>query len=217
MKIALLGGSFNPVHIGHLALADSVCCELGYEQVVFVPAFLPPHKELSESVAVADRVAMVAAAVSADSRFSVDCAEIDRGGISYTYDTVAELEQKFADRLTGKLGVILGSDLIAEYNCWYRAADLALMADLILAHRPVVQAVPRAFANQPKGVFASAAAESDCSIFPYSHQDLSNPELAVSSSDIRMRIALNQAWRYLVPEAVYHYIVSRNLYGIRSD
>ena len=136
MKIAMLGGSFNPIHIGHLILADSVCKSLGYDKILFVPTANPPHKELSCDVATSDRFEMTRLAVLGDERFEAEGCEIERGGVSYTYDTICFLEQKYASVLTGKIGLVMGEDLIADYDKWYRAPELAQKADLILAIRP---------------------------------------------------------------------------------
>ena len=93
MKIAVLGGSFNPVHIGHLVLADCVCQELGYDKVLFVPCFLPPHKEMADAAPAEQRLKMVELAVKSDSRFEAEGYEIRKKGISYTWDTVCSLEK----------------------------------------------------------------------------------------------------------------------------
>ena len=133
MKIAMLGGSFNQPHIAHLILADSVCTELGYDKVLFVPVNKPSHKEMAHSVSAQDRLAMVQALVAADERFECEACEIERGGFSYTYETVCYLQQKYADVLTGKIGVIMGNDLARDYGKWEHAQELSEAADLILA------------------------------------------------------------------------------------
>lgn len=214
MKIAILGGSFNPPHIAHLVLADSVCTELGYDKVLFVPVFQPSHKEMAHAVSAADRLAMTQALVAADSRFECEPCEIERGGISYTYDTVRYLQQKYADVLTAKIGVIMGDDLAHNYGKWEHAAELADIADLILASRPK-EACDAAFTNTPKGAYAQEDESADIKHFP--HLTLTNPQLVLSSTDIRARIAQGKSWRYLVSEGVFHYIEARKLYGCRTN
>ena len=213
MKIAMLGGSFNPPHIAHLILADSVCCELGYDRVLFVPLNQPAHKELAFAADVSDRLAMTQALVAADSRFSCESCEIERGGISYTYDTVRYLQQKYAAELTGRIGVILGDDLARDYGKWEHAAELADCADLILAARPE-ETHDAAFCNKPRGVYA--VADENAHISHFRHLTVANPQIVLSSPDIRARIAQGKSWRYLVSDGVFHYIVKSKLYGCRT-
>ena len=88
MKIAILGGSFNPIHIGHCMLAESVIKDLGYDKVLFVPTNLPPHKMLNNAPSAQERFNMVKAFCDTNSRFDAESCEIDRGGVSYTFDTL---------------------------------------------------------------------------------------------------------------------------------
>ena len=216
MKIAVLGGSFNPIHIGHLILADSVCRDLGYEKILFIPAFKPPHKEMAEEVPSEERFAMVKAADKGDSRFEAEDCEIKRGGISYTWDTVCFLEEKYKSVLTGKIGLIFGEDLIPDYDKWDHASELAEKADLILAVRPESEE-KKQFQNKPTGEYGKNPMSGiSRKNFPYPHKIVENPEIKLSSSEIRMKIAENGAWRYLVPPAVFEYIENGNLYGFRN-
>ncbi len=210
MKIAVLGGSFNPPHIAHLILADSVCTELGYDRVLFVPVCKPSHKELQAAVSAEDRLSMVQALVRTDERFECEPCEIERGGVSYTYDTVCYLMEKYAGVLTGKIGVVFGMDLARNYGKWNHARELSEIADLILACRPEEQ-VAASFCNVPVGPYASDDEEADIS--QYRHRRLSHPQIVLSSSDIRARIASGKSWRYLVNDGVFHYIEEHKLYG----
>ena len=217
MKIAVLGGSFNPIHIGHLILADSVCQALGYEKILFVPTAIPPHKEMASAVSAQERLEMVRLAIHGDSRFEAESCEIDRGGVSYSWDTVCFLEQKYASVLTGKIGLIFGEDLVADYDKWYKAEELAQKADLILACRPKDMELKKEFQNSPSGAFGknpmSGVGREN---FPYPHKIVENPRIDVSSSEIRQKIAEDGAWRYLVSPPVFEYIMKRNLYGNRT-
>jgi nicotinate-nucleotide adenylyltransferase len=235
MKIAILGGSFNPVHMGHIVLADSVCNELGYDKVLFVPALTPPHKEMGGSASPQDRLAMVHAAIAGDPRFEAEPCEIERGGISYTYDTVLYLQKKYDGRLTAKIGVVLGTDLYADYGKWNHAEELSETADLILARRPSGKNSCSAYEaeagqqddecktessvsveNHPVGAYDHPQTLIPEDTFAYPHKTLVNPELGISSTDIRARIASGKQWSSLVPEPVFHYIVERSLYGYRT-
>lgn len=214
MKIAMLGGSFNPIHIGHLILADSVCKNLGYDKILFVPTANPPHKELSCDVASSDRFEMTRLAVFGDGRFEAEGCEIERGGVSYTYDTICFLEQKYASVLTGKIGLVMGEDLIADYDKWYRAPELAQKADLILAVRPKDSELKAEFQNSPTEKYGKKPMQGvNRENFPFPHKIVENPRIELSSSEIRQKIAEDGAWRYLVSERVFEYIIERNLYA----
>ena len=213
MKIAMLGGSFNPIHIGHLILADSVCKTLGYDKILFVPTYCPPHKEMSCEVASDDRFEMVRLAVSDDDRFEAEDCELRRGGVSYTWDTICYLEEKYKSVLTGKIGLIFGEDLLGDYDKWEKSEDLALRADLILACRPQETALKKEFQNSPTEKYGRNPMKGVTrENFPYPHKIVENPKIEISSSEIRQKIAENGSWRYLVPERVFDYIIERNLY-----
>ena len=223
MRIAVLGGTFNPLHIGHLALADEVCTSLGYDRLLFVPAFRPPHKEMADSVSAEDRLEMVRRACEGDPRFVAESCEIDRGGVSYTFDTICHLEEKYAGELEGKIGLVMGDDLIPGFHLWHRAEELSQKCDLILALRPqenlssVHENVHSGgYGNVPHSTRdASGKVIYDVSSNPLFKNALSvkNPELVLSSTEIRTRISEGRAFRYLVPSSVFGYIIERRLYG----
>ncbi|QTQ11488.1 nicotinate (nicotinamide) nucleotide adenylyltransferase [Treponema parvum] len=238
MKVAVLGGSFNPVHEGHVALAKSVCEELGYDRLLFVPSFYPPHKIISGAPSDEDRVKMLSLACLSDSRFEVECCELDRKGISYTWDTVCFLEQKYSGNLSAKIGLVLGQDLAAEYYKWKNAEQLAQKTDIILARRPEEILSPTADSskagflnageenrsgkaetavNVPRGPYTGIiASDQMLEDFPYPHKILKNPLLPVSSTQIRQKISSGRDWRDLVPFEVYCYIRKRKLYGYKA-
>jgi nicotinate-nucleotide adenylyltransferase len=136
LKVAVFGGTFNPLHIGHAMLADTIVRELGYDKVLFVPAFIPPHKQPKDSVSAEHRAKMVEIACSKDSRFELETCEIDRGGVSYTFDTICSLEKKYQSVLEGKIGLIMGRDLFSGFHLWHNAQLIAEKCTLILAERP---------------------------------------------------------------------------------
>lgn len=225
VKIAVFGGSFNPIHIGHLALADEVCVGLGYDKVIFVPTFIPPHKNMVDSIDVSHRLEMVRLACARDERFLVDSCEIDRGGTSYTFDTVCHLEEKYSGVLEGKLGLVMGDDLLPGFHLWHRAQELARKCDLILARRPQsFDAQKSIHDNSHKGQYGEVAHstvdENGRQVFDISSEPLfkdalciKNPELVISSTDVRKRSSEGRSFKYLVPEDVFKYIVERNIYG----
>ncbi len=218
MKIAVLGGSFNPVHIGHLVLADCVCTELGYDKVLFVPCFNPPHKEMADAASPSDRLEMVRQAVKGDSRFEAEDYEIKKGGTSYTWDTVCFLEEKYKGNLDDKIGLIFGFDLASHFENWKNSAELAQKCTLVLAVRTddYSKNASASSVNLAKGDFKTEKKDFTESDFKFPYIKVHNPELAVSSSDIRDRISSGRAWRYLVSEGVFEYIKKKGLYGCKE-
>ena len=191
MKLAILGGTFNPVHIGHLMLAEDVRKEFGYDKILFIPACVPPHKVYNASVSDVDRLEMLRLATKDNPYFEVDDCELKRKGISYTIDTIYDLESRYQEKIEGKIGLIIGDDLLTGFDSWHLAETLALRVRLIVGRR-----------NSSVLPLESP--------FPFS--PLSNSILPISSSDIRNRIKNNKSWRYLVPDSVFQYINDRNLY-----
>ncbi len=212
MKIAVFGGSFDPVHIGHLAVADDVCKRLSYDRVIFVPSFNPPHKELSGFSSQEDRLNMLKLSVEDNPRFEVSDIEIKRGGTSYTYDTILQLKEIYGSELEEKPGLILGSDLFSGFHLWHRAEELASMCTLILARRnPEAEEKSRA-----KGSYALLDSEE----FKPENETLfkdavyiSNPYVNISSSSIREAVKNNFSFRYLVNKKVFDYITEHGLYA----
>lgn len=210
----MLGGSFNPIHIGHLILADSVCKSLGYEKILFVPTYCPPHKAMSCGLPSDDRFEMVRLSVQGDNRFEAEDCEIRRGGVSYTWDTICYLEEKYKSVLTGKIGLIFGEDLLGNYDKWDHAAELAEKADLILACRPEDTGLKKEYRNEPVGEYGKSPPKKVTrENFPYPHKIVENPKIEISSSEIRQKVGEGGAWRYLVSPAVFDYIKERNLYA----
>ncbi len=218
LKIALLGGTFNPLHIGHAMLAETAVKELGYDKVLIVPTFIPPHKILSNAVSPEDRLGMVRAFCTVSEHFTAEPCEITRGGVSYTYDTLQYVAVRYKDVLEGKPALIIGQETAAEFDKWYRAADVARTADIVIARRyeDGDGVDTAAFRNKPAGAYTGGYVfDSAAGTFPYPHIMLENPVITVSSTEIRARIAEGKSWRYLVPEPVFQYIIERKLYGYK--
>ncbi|MCR4940990.1 MAG: nicotinate (nicotinamide) nucleotide adenylyltransferase [Treponemataceae bacterium] len=196
MKIAMFGGSFNPVHNGHVRIAATVHEQAGYDKVLFVPAFHSPFKNMPSGATDEDRLNMLELAVSGFEWASVEDCEIKRGGVSYTYDTVSFLDEKFrvAGLLSGKLGLVIGEDLVEGFPRWYKASELAEKVDIILAKRSVAASCTRK------------------TVLPFVHLELENPYVDVSSSEVRDSMKERSRLRALVPEKVYEYILRRRLY-----
>ena len=191
MKLGILGGSFNPVHLGHLFLADKVLSTLKFDRVVMIPAYISPFKLTAEGMesSANDRLIMLTAAVAGDSRLAVDDCEIRREGISYTVDTLEDVIARFLP--TGKPALIIGDDLTEDFPKWRDSEKILQLADIIVARR-----------------INSAAAN-----YPFPHTLIDNEVMNVSSQTVRQRIAEGSDWRSLVPACVRAVIEDRRLYG----
>jgi len=195
VRLAILGGSFNPIHLGHLFLADAVLSELRYDRVVMVPAYISPFKPAAVGMedSSQNRLEMIAASITADPRLSVDACEIRREGVSYTVDTVADIINRYNP--DGRPGLIIGDDLIGDFPRWYKSDEILSMADIIIARR----------------------VHSGSLDVPYPNTQITNDVMGISSGAVREKIASNSAWRYLVPDAVRIIIEDRKLYGYRDS
>lgn len=225
MRLAIYGGSFNPVHCGHLMVAETAL-DLGYDKILFVPTFIPPHKQLAGSVSPSSRLAMLEAAIAGNPKFEIEPCEIQRGGISYTIDTVKFLKEKYRGAISGKIGLILGQEIAAEFGKWKSPDEVAGFCDIIIATRLNLSGDSRRlggiFANKPRGDYVGGVDASgqfmgiDREQFKWDFVELKNLVLPFSSTDVRNRIAQGKSWRYLVPASVHDYIVSNKLYGCKE-
>lgn len=195
MRLAVLGGSYNPIHIGHLMLADAVALRYGYDTVAFVPAFLSPFKDGHSGCTAEDRLAMVKLAIADNPAFYCEPCEIQRQGVSYTIDTLKFLKKKFPE-CEGKIGLIIGDDLLEGFSGWREAEHIPDYADIIVGNRII---------DRYSTIQASSAGK-------VPHLRVDNALLPVSSSGIRAAIKEKKSWRYLVPSAVYSYIKEHKLY-----
>lgn len=191
MKIAILGGSFNPVHLGHLFLADGIICAFGYDRVILIPTFQSPFKPGAQVAPPEDRLDMLTASIAADPRLAVDDCEIRRKGVSYTIDTLEDIKKRYLPE--GKPALILGDDLTRDFSNWKKAGDIAEQADIIIAHRMNREEIP----------------------FPFPHRWLKNEIMDLSSGVVRDRIRQGEGWRYLVPPGARLIIEDRGLYGVK--
>ena len=189
MRPLILGGSFNPVHLGHLQLAEEVADEFGYDTILLVPAHAPPHKALVDDPGPAERLAMLRAAVASDSRYRVEPCEIERGGLSYTIDTLDHVLTTYP--VEGRPALVLGDDLAQGFSTWRDPDGICARCDIIVARRG-------------GGPFELG----------YPARIASNMLLPISSSEVRARIRSGRPWRRLVPEAVFARIMERRLYGL---
>lgn len=215
MKIAVLGGTFNPLHKGHEMIARSVCEELGYEKVLFVPSYIPPHKQINCSVTAEERLRMVQVFCHSEKsgRFVCEPCEIERGGVSYTSETLEFIAEKYSKELSGKPAFILGEESAAEFHKWKNPERIAEIADLIVAVRKQGTSGNLTEANVPCGKFdGDFSTAFDEKTFGFPFIKLGNPEMKVSSSEIRSLIALGKSFEHLVPESIAGFIKETGLY-----
>ncbi|MTV82636.1 nicotinate-nucleotide adenylyltransferase [Secundilactobacillus folii] len=185
-RIGILGGTFNPPHIGHLIMADQVMTQLGLDRVLFMPDANPPHVDRKFAIDATDRVRMVAASIAGNPNFGIELAEIQRGGISYTYDTMLELKRKHPEN---DYYFIIGGDMVDYLPKWHRIDDLMKLVQFVGVRRE----------NYPV-----------TSKYPVLWVDI--PLIDISSTMIRRRIRQGQSIRYFVTDAVAEYIKERQLY-----
>lgn len=190
--IGIFGGSFNPPHVGHLAVAEACAEAAGLDRVLFVPAATPPHKRGDPSLAPPSaRLAMVEAAVSDNPRFEVSDVEVTRGEVSYTVDTLRQLAVDHEE-----LALILGGDSLAGFPTWREPEAIVDLARLVVYRRPVdgvdLAALPDWLAERVTVV--------------------EGPLLELSSTELRARLAEGRTVRYLVPDAVRDVIDREGLY-----
>ena len=195
MRLAILGGSFNPIHLGHLFLADIVLSTLRYDRVVLVPAYRSPFKLDAGGMesSTRDRLEMIAASIAGDPRLTLDDCEIRREGISYTVDTLADIIRRY--RPDGKPGLIIGDDLAADFPQWRNSDEILAVADIIIARRE----------------------HSESLNLGYPSVQIANDIMDISSRKVRERVEQGAAWRYLVPSPVRAIIEDRGLYGVAQQ
>jgi nicotinate-nucleotide adenylyltransferase len=191
VKYAILGGSFNPIHIGHLFMADAALTRFGYDRVILVPAFQSPLKDSPQGSSPKDRLDMLYASIAGDPRLTIDDCELSREGVSYTIDTIKEIISRYESEW--KPGLIIGDDLVSSFGNWKGPDEIAGLADIIIARR------------LDPGTNLAA--------FPYPHKTLDNELINVASVQIRKKICAGEAWRFLVPPGARCIIEDRALYG----
>ncbi len=190
-RIGIMGGTFDPIHHGHLSAASEVATRFGLDEVVFVPTGTPWQKSEREVSAAEDRYLMTVIATASNPRFAVSRVEVDRPGPTYTIDTLRELHAAAAD---ADLFFITGADALAQILGWHAADELFELAHFIGVSRPGYE--PADLSGFPDGAVTL----------------LEVPALAISSSDCRVRVHRGDPLWYLVPDGVVQYVEKRHLY-----
>lgn len=193
-RLGVLGGSFDPPHLGHLAIASEAFHAKQLERVLFVPAAAPPHKGEGERTAAATRLELTSLAIEGDPRFATSGVEIDRG-LVFTADTLHALAQQYAGH---DLVFIMGSDSLLQLETWHEPDDLLSICTLAVASRP---------GDDPAAIAGAVSRWG-----PGRVSQLDAPALDLSSSGIRARVRRGRPISYLVPRRVERYILESGLY-----
>jgi nicotinate-nucleotide adenylyltransferase len=204
MRIGVFGGTFDPVHLGHLILAEQCREQGGLDEVRFVPAASPPHKRGLALTPFAQRVEMLALAVAGQPAFVVDELEKDRPGPSYTADTLDELHRRHPG---ARLRLLVGADCLPDLAGWRDPGRIARLADLLVMPRPGWPLPGEAELRPAHGLPAELQLE------PITDA----PLVHISSHDLRHRATQGRSIRYLVPRAVECYILTHRLYRRETD
>ncbi len=199
MKVGILGGSFDPLHYGHLLVAQSALESGQLDRVCFMPAHRPPHKSGCTLASPRDRMEMVRLAIADNPNFAVAEDEIERGGVSYAVDTLRQWRRRHPDEVPV---FIMGMDSLCELHTWRAATDLLALCSFIVLERP-------GYDNRP--------APEELHLPPPWPQRLLEAVVpgrhcAISSSEIRQRVAAGRSIRYLVPQSVQQYIFEHGIY-----
>ncbi len=201
MRLGVFGGSFDPVHVGHLSLARACQIQAALDEVWFTPTAIQPLKKHGPQAPDADRVEMLRLAVEGEPGWRVCTLEVDRGGPSYTIDTLRQLYEELPD---AELYFLIGADAVRDVPKWREPAAFLQLATLLIVHR----------AGEPTPDL-SALRELSASERPPMVVEM--PLVEVSSSEVRRRIAASEPIDGLVPESVANYIADRGLYRARRS
>ena len=197
MRIGILGGTLNPPHLGHLVAAQEAYVELDLDQVVLIPAGIPPHKPVDDEPGPEHRLELCRLAVGDDERFTVSDLELRRDGPSFTVDTLKTLRTQSP---SDDLFLILGGDIAAGLPRWHEPERVLELATVAIAKRrgTAKAAVQDALAQLRGGERA---------------RFFDMPRIGISSTMVRRRVRAGQPIRYFVPDGVMHYIETHRLYG----
>lgn len=197
-KIGIMGGTFDPIHVGHLVTAEAVRIEYCLEKVLFIPAANPPHKQDSQVISAVHRYIMTVMATYSNPHFYVSSIEMERPGPSYTIDTIRILAEQYGSEC--ELFFITGADAVGDLPTWNGIEELLDLCRFIATTRPgcvsTLDEVIAQFGDKGRDRI---------------HR-LTTPELEISSTDIRERVKRGRSIKYIVPESVESYILKEGLY-----
>jgi nicotinate-nucleotide adenylyltransferase len=212
MKLGIIGGTFNPIHLAHLRIAEEVRDRFALDRVIFMPAANPPHKELEGDLSFAHRLKMVELAIADNPAFSVSTLEEERGGTSYSVHTLTQLRTLYPE---DELYFIVGSDSFQEISSWYRYAEIFSTCNIAVVERPGAE-IKDLLTPLPVAIAAEFCYDS--AEIRLTHRSgfsvyyLAGIPLAISSSEIRNLARCGHSLRYLLPERVAGYIEEKRIY-----
>lgn len=209
MRVGVFGGTFDPIHTGHLRAAEEVRELFSLSRIYFIPVFIPPHKRSREISGIDDRLAMAGLAIKGNRFFKVSDMEAKRGGISYSIDTITTIEETFGD-----VYFLIGADAFSEIDTWHRYPDLFSHADFVVMVRPGHKGTS-GLAMFPPDVRKNMKAVDERTFKHASgkHTYLQPiTQLDISATKIRTYAGEGKSIRYLVPRAVENYIAREGLY-----
>jgi nicotinate-nucleotide adenylyltransferase len=211
--LGLLGGTFNPVHVAHLRLAQEMAQGLGLGGVRFIPAGIPPHRD-APRVDARHRLEMVRLAIAGNALFEADDRELRRQGPSYTFDTLTELRSDVGDR---PLCLLMGADAFSALTTWHRWAELFDLAHVVIAHRPgyPIGEMQAALPGPLRKAYLARLGSGPQALRSARAGTILTREITaldVSATAIRAELASGRSPRYLVPDAVLEYIGRNALY-----
>lgn len=199
-----MGGTFDPIHYGHLVIAEAVRSKYNMDKVIFVPSGSPPHKNGKNVSDAMDRYLMTALATATNKHFDISTIEIDRAGKSYTYDTLVEFKKRYPDH---DMYFIAGADAIKDITSWYNYEGVLEMCNFIAATRPGYTLAN--LKNKELHMLSKKQLE---------HIEIIEvPGIEVSSTDIKRRVREKKSIKYLLPESVEDYIMKYGLYLDSED
>lgn len=207
MRIGIYGGSFDPVHVGHLLAAETAREQARLDRVIFVPAAASPHKPGVTLAPAADRLAMLTLATAGHDAFSVSPIELDRGGPSYTIDTLGELAQAHP---RDTLVLILGPDALASFATWREPARIAAVAELLPVERETLDDL--AALASAGGLASLLGPEATAALVA---RRVRMPAIGIRATGLRAAVAAGRSIRYQTPRAVERFIQTHGLYGSR--
>ena len=217
-KLGILGGTFNPIHVGHLAAAEEVRERLDLARILFIPSFLPPHKDDEAIPPAAQRLAMVKIAIAGNPQFSLSDIEVQRGGKSYTVDTVTDLHRAYPG---AEFFFITGLDSFLDIQTWKDWERLLGLCSFVVLSRqghaftdlvnfPFMKTSKQKLEVLDSGEQARIKAETPAGMSIWLEQV---PLYDISSTDIRKRIRQGRSIKYLLPDEVETYIINNTLYA----
>lgn len=188
MKIGLLGGTFDPIHNGHLKLAQSAIDGLGLDKLIFMPAFIPPHKDRNDIVSAHDRLEMIKLAIQGNSKYECSDHEIKEAKTSFSVHTLAQLKKNQPD---DQIFFIIGSDSYLEFSSWNKPDQIRKLATIVVAKRPQ---------------YAYDSLDTDM-------KEIDMDPCPISSSEIRANLKQAKSIDSMAPQAVINYMIAKKLYA----